>query len=77
MKLDDMPVEAEDVMRRIRWWMRKDPSGPTLRQLRCTCRSVLSADRGLKWLKRRRLVTWTDEGVATRYAERKPTRKAA
>lgn len=71
MKLQDMPPEAEDVILTIRWWSRRDPSGPTLRQLRCTCRSVLSADRGLRWLKARRLVSWTDEGVATRYAEAK------
>lgn len=76
MRLDDMPVEVADVMATIRWWMRKDPSGPTLRQLRCTCKSWGHAERGLKWLKRRRLVSWRDEGAATRYAETK-TRKAA
>jgi hypothetical protein len=69
----EMPAEAEDVMRTIRWWMKRDPSGPTLRQLRCTCKSYVSAERGLRLLKARRAVRWTDEGAATRYAARKAT----
>lgn len=74
-----MPPEAADVMKKIRWWMRTDPSGPTLRQLRCTCLGhKIAIERGLAWLKERRLVEWTDEGAATRYAAAKTSsRKAA
>lgn len=63
-----LPPEAADAMATIRWWMRRDPSGPTLRQLRCTCKSYEHAERGLRWLKRRRLVTWRNDGSGTRYA---------
>lgn len=66
----EMPPEAEDVMRTVKRWMKTDPSGPTLRQLRCVCRNVTSAERGLRFLKRNRLVTWTNDGAATRYAAR-------
>lgn len=73
-----MPPEAEDVMRRIRWWSARNPAGPTMLELRCTCLGhKIAIKRGLKWLKDRRLVTWTNEGQATRYAEAKTKARAA
>jgi len=70
--LSKMPPEAEDVLRTIRWWERKTGRGATLLELQCTCKGhPIATKRGLDWLKRRRIVSWTPEGRATRYAEAK------
>lgn len=64
-----MPPEAADVMRTIRYWQRKTGEAPRLRTLRCVCKGHPEATRrGLSWLKQKRLVMWTNEGSGTRYA---------
>lgn len=72
MKLSKMPVHAADVMATIRWWQKQTGRGATLLDIQCTNRDgPTAARRGLTWLKRRRLVSWTPEGNVTRYSERK------
>lgn len=63
---------AVSVLQTIRWYARSAGRGPTFAELRaCRERRQTEADvrRGLAYLKRRRLVSWTPAGPWTRYDE--------